>query len=55
MSEVNMSYVKTLENKIKSLEKEYGQGVRPSWVSEEISWLRRCKKEAEGKYQSFEE
>lgn len=37
------SYEKLIEKKINKLIEQYGNGVRPGWVSEEISWLRRQK------------
>lgn len=48
-------YIARKEQQIEELIKEYGQGVRPGWVSEELAMLTFYKQDAENRLKQMEE
>jgi hypothetical protein len=42
-----LAYIKLRQSQIDDLEKRYGNGVRPSWVGEEIGILLHYQRDAE--------
>lgn len=48
-------YIARKEQQIEALIKEYGQGVRPGWVSEELAMLTFYKQDAELQLKQMEE
>ena len=48
MSIANETYKRSLEEQIDFLLKEYGEGVRPGWVSTDLALLRHQLRKAKG-------
>ena len=53
--EETKEYIARKEQQIEALIKEHGQGVRPGWVSEELTMLTFYKKDAENQLKQMEE
>lgn len=49
------AYIERKQQQIDNLEKQYGTGVRPSWVGEEITMLTFYKQDGENQLKKLEQ